>query len=166
MENLVTSFVNYSFMVGEWLVKKEALTNDMIEEMGNDIILGIPSLAILHCIEKSSNFDDGKIHFATGTSLHPVWNPFDEDFKKLFKLISKGVEIYKSIEFNYESYDQFRINVIKKSNEFSGEGMDIEFTGQENELYKVIYAVALSISQIKEYKDNYLHVISLLQTIE
>ena len=56
MERLVDSFVNYTFTIGEWLIEKRALTKEIIQDMDGEVIIGIPSLAILNCIEGTSQF--------------------------------------------------------------------------------------------------------------
>ena len=172
MDKLVSSFVNYTFAIGEWLISKKALTKNIIRDMEGEIIIGIPCLAVLNCIAFSSQFSDGNIHLATGEVIplnQQKGEPQREDvFKredvlKLLKTLVKGEQIYRKIEFNYDSYDAFKLIVMKQT---SYDNNDNNFQNTlEHELYKILYGISLGITQIKEYKDNYSNVIGLLESI-
>ena len=160
---MVSSFVNYSFIIGEWLIKQDALDTEMIESLEGEVLIGIPSLAVLHCIEKTNNFAgiDENIHFANGHSIDPINNNLPIDIKRMLLMILKGSQIYKEIEFNYETYDEFRLNIIK-SHAFDS---NIQFHDKQKELYQLIYKIALPITQIKEYKEKYMNVLEFLNII-
>ena len=160
MESIIASFVNYSFTIGEWLIKEKIISSDDIEEMDATVLIGIPSLAVLHCIEKTSNFDDEFIYLATGKKLDPATILHLPDvYKTLFQKILEGSKLYIEIGFNYDTYDKFRENIIKSHNE------QIEFDEKCKALRTLLYGIALEISQIDEYKQKFANVLELLQTM-
>ena len=161
MDRLVDSFVNYTFTIGEWLINKGALTKDIIEEMDGEVIIGIPSLAVLHCIEGTSQFEDGCIHLATGQSVDINTPNLDAVVKELLSKIILGVRIYRQINFNYQSYEKFKLDTMRCLNVNT-----IMFDDPlQKQLHQIIYGIGLRITQIREYKDNYANVINLLETM-
>ncbi len=161
MDNIVVSFVNISFEIGEQLIKNRLLTSDDIDAMETKILIGLPSLSVLHCIEKTTNFNDGYTHFATGTTIHPINNNFPQIIKDLLKSIMDGVKIYNKINFTNESYDGFKTNIIISYDTDA----DVIFDDDQKNLRDVIVGVAWKISQIDAYKTNYTNVLNVLRTM-
>ena len=159
MEDIVTSFVNISFNIGEWLLQNGTLTMDDIEEMDTTVLIGIPSLAVLHCIEKTSNFDDGMVHVATGKSISPTINQYNIETKELLKKIVDGATVYRTINFNYDTYDQFKKNLILCHKE------DLDFDDNHKLLHTIVTGITIKITQRNEYKQKFINVLSLLKEI-
>ena len=161
MQQLVKSFVNYTFTIGEWLIEKGVLTKELIEDMDGEVILGIPSLAVLNCIKGTSQFDGNEIHLATGNKVSTNFPGLSEDVKMLLSKILEGATLYRKIEFNYKSYDKFRIDTVVSLN-----NNEVEFDSElHKQLHQIMYGIALKITQIEEYKKNYGSVISLLESM-
>ena len=161
MERLVNSFVNYTFTVGEWLIDKGALTKELIQEMDGEVIIGIPSLAVLNCIEGTSQFEDNQVHLATGAVISPDTPGLNETVKELLAKILLGATMYRQIDFNYKTYEKFKLDTMRSLNDNT-----VEFEGElQKQLHQIIYGIGLKITQIREYKNNYNNVISLLETI-
>jgi len=149
----VISFANISFDMGLWAIQKNALVKDDIELVDGKILMGIPGLATLHCIEKTANFDDGCVHFSSGNVIHPTENEFPDAIKSLLGALVKGAEIYRLIEFKLDllrSYD---------------DEDEVVFTDKQKALREVISAIALNITQINAYKQNYANVMNVLETM-
>lgn len=160
LEPIVISFVNKSFELGEWLLKEGVLTKDDLDECGNEIIVGLPLLAILHCVEKSANFDDGCVHLAVNKMISPYDPAYNNDIRKILHAILAATHIYRRINFNYNSYEDFKKGIILKIKDKK------EFYGELNELYKILYGVSLGITQIEEYKQKFINVINFLSTLD
>ncbi len=159
MNKIVESFVNYSFTIGEWLIVQKALNREMIEDMGHDVILGIPALCVLHCIEKTSNFEDGCIHLATNHKINPETPHLTIGIQHFMKQMLQGATVYRKIPFTYETYRQFKIKVIKSYHIDT----NVEWEESKLELKNIITAIALGITQIQEYKEKYGDVLKLLK---
>lgn len=160
MDKLVNSFVNYTFSVGEWLIHAKILNSDIIEDMEGEIILGIPSLAILNCISFTSQFEDSCVRLATGSivSLDDV----SEEIRPLLEAVLQAVKLFRQIDFNYVTYEAFRIKLFKSFNEYTFDETDDPL---QKQLREIIYGITLQVTQIREYKENYLNVIELLKSI-
>lgn len=159
LDPIVVSFVNKSFEIGEWLLREAVIDQEDLDDCDGTILIGIPCLAILHCIEKSSNFDDGFVHLAVDKCVDSNDPRFVGGIKVILDKIIQGTKFYRLVEFNYESYDNFKKNVILNNKQ------SVNFTDNERELYKILYDVALGITQINEYKQKFINVINCLNEI-
>ncbi|QKF94500.1 hypothetical protein QKU48_gp1042 [Fadolivirus algeromassiliense] len=160
LDPIVLSFVNKSFEIGEWLLSEHVISQDDLDECQAPILIGLPCLAILHCIEKTSNFDDGYVHLAVDRCIDPNNPVYDMRIRNLLNKILTGSTLYRTIPFSYNTYAAFKKSIIEKIKH------DIYFQDEQNELFKILYDIALTITQINEYKDKFMNVINFLSILD
>jgi hypothetical protein len=159
LEPFVISFVNKSFEIGEKLIDEKLINNDDLDDLGSCIIIGLPLLAVLHCIEKSSNFDDGNIYLSVDQSIKPDSRKFPSQIQQMLIKMQEGIVIYRSIDFTCETYEKFKKSIIDKHK------IDTDIEEQYKELYNILYDITLHITQIDEFKKTYANIIELLKSL-
>ncbi len=166
MESIVVSFVNISFELGESLLKQNLITKDDIDETGMIVLVGIPCLSVLHCVENSVARNDDKIHFANGSSLSRLQiDLFPSDIRTLLLGLLDAIQVFKQLGLNVEQYRLFKRCVLR------GEDLESIQTNSEclrrsKNLYTKVKGIALKITQLSAYKANFNNVLNLLKELE
>lgn len=152
-KSITKSFTEQTYGVGEWLVNKRCITKEHLEDMESTVLIGIPSVLILNCIQFSSEFSDDLVHLANGETLEPENE--ESDYTLLSNII-KGVELYKNINFNTKSYNTFKCNIVKNMDQ------SVEFGKDQQKLLSHIYKMALNLIKLQKYTNNFSEIINVL----
>ena len=160
VDAIVTSFINKSFELGEWLLEEKVINKDDLEDCENVILVGVPALSILHCIEKSSNFEDRLVHLAVDRSLDPEDHRCSEEIKAVLRKIVQAKAIYREIPFTTWTYDLFRKKMVLNHKN------NMHFRPVEKNLLNSVTEIALMITQIDLYKQKFLNVVETLKALQ
>ncbi len=166
MESIVVSFLNISFELGEYLLKQDLITKDDIKESGMIVIVGIPCLSVLHCVEKSAVRNDNKIHFASGYSISRLQaEMYPNDVKILLIGLLDAIQVFKQLRLTSDQYLIYKRCILRE------EDLDLIQTDSESlrtgrNLYSKVKGIALKITQLSEYKASYNNVLNLLKNLE
>ena len=158
MEPIVASFLNKAYDEGEWLLREGILNKEDLKDGEDAVLLGIPSLTILHCIEKSSNFNDGLIHLAIDKTVNPEDPRYTGPVKVILQKIGVGAQLFQKVEFTHETYAIFKRKLVMKHK------FNVRFRDIEKDLFKLTYELTLLITQVDLFKLKYLNVVSVLHS--
>lgn len=157
MEPIVLSFLNKAYECGEWLVQEGVVNKEDLKDGEDAVLLGIPSLTILHCIERSSSFEDEFIHLSIDKTVDAEDPRYTGDVKEILQKIRNGKKLYRKIAFTNASYDIFRRKMVLR-HKFS-----VCFRETEKDLFKLIVELTLLITRIDVFKKSFLNVVDVLK---
>lgn len=159
MEPIVTSFLNTAYSEGEWCVNEGIINKEDLKDGEDAVLFGIPSLTILHCLEKSSNFHDGLIHLAIDKTVNPEDPRYNGPVKIILEKIRAGTQHFQQVEFTQETYAIFKRKLILRHK------FNVRFRNIEKDLFKLTCELTLLITQIDLFKLKYLNVVNVLNSM-
>lgn len=159
MEPIVMSFLNTAYSEGEWLINEGVVNKDDLEDCEDVVLRGSPMLTIVHCMEKSSHFDDRLIHLSVNKVVDPSDPRYTGPVKEILRQMLLGSQLFRRIPFTQETYNIFRRKLILKFK------FNVRFSDSENELFKLVSGLALLITQIEVYRKKFINLINVLNSV-